>query len=99
MITLHDLHKEGGDIEAAVVAFGRLHPCPGSGTPPEPKWEEAEDHWRRLVVFVLKNATPKSKSTAAQAMRWAERAGSDLLLAFHAVPGSRCPVCTGLGEG
>ncbi|MFD9359894.1 hypothetical protein [Streptomyces sp. NPDC060031] len=31
MITLHDLHKRGGDIETAVLAFGDLH-RPGTVT-------------------------------------------------------------------
>ncbi|MFF7457925.1 hypothetical protein [Kitasatospora sp. NPDC008115] len=99
MITLHDLHKQGGAAEAAVMAFGHVHPRRGSGAAPEPEWEKAEDHWRKLVAFVLKHAAPGAKSTTTQALRWAERAGLDLLLTFQATPGSRCPVCTGLGEG
>ncbi|GAA1107735.1 hypothetical protein GCM10009663_57010 [Kitasatospora arboriphila] len=76
------------------MAFGCLHSLTPAGS--EPDWERAEQHWRELVTFVLKRAAPTSKSTRAAALRWAENATADLLLTFHAVPGSRCPICTGL---
>ncbi|MEW1914599.1 hypothetical protein AB0442_40540 [Kitasatospora sp. NPDC085895] len=87
MISLHDLHKQGGQVEAAVMAFGALHSRTGAAIAAEPDWEHAEQHWRELVTFVLKRATPTSKSIPI--LQWAENAVTDVLLSFHTVPGCR----------
>ncbi|MFD5919605.1 hypothetical protein ACFVYP_22360 [Kitasatospora sp. NPDC058201] len=97
MISLHELHKRGGDVEKAVLAFGDLHP-PGTATGPGPvpDWERAEDHWRRLLTYLLNNAAPKKKQTPEQRLRFTENSGLGLLLTWERTPGSQCPICAGL---
>ncbi|MFE7190147.1 hypothetical protein [Kitasatospora sp. NPDC057541] len=99
MIMLHDLHKRGGDVETAVLAFGDLHRAATATVPvpvPGPDWERAEEHWRQLVTFLLDNAAPKRKQTHADRLRWAQNAALDVLLSCVGVSGSRCPICSGL---
>lgn len=97
MITLHDLHKRGGDIETAVLAFGDLHrPGTATGPSPGPDWERAEEHWRLLVTFLLSNAAPKTKQTPEERLRWAQNAALDVLLSCAGRARSRCPICAGL---
>lgn len=98
MISLHDLHKRGGNVETAVMNFGRIHPATTMGTTTEaiPDWEQAELHWNKLLSFLMKTAAPKTKRSAQQTLRWAENAGTDLLMIFEAGTSAQCPVCTGL---
>ncbi|MFE6871650.1 hypothetical protein ACFVFS_34500 [Kitasatospora sp. NPDC057692] len=97
MITLHDLHKRGGDVETAVLAFGDRHrPRTTTGPSPGPDWQRAEDHWRQLVVFLLDNATPKRGQTLEDRLRIAQNTALGALLSGAVRSGSRCPICAGL---
>lgn len=99
MITLHELHRRGGQLAEAVTAFGTLHPHAGPADvqPREPCWKVAEEHFRKIQTLILQEAR-LPKAGLRERERRAENAAADVLLALARVislsPGSgRCPVC------
>ncbi|MGW2748102.1 hypothetical protein [Streptomyces sp. NPDC001450] len=93
MISLHDVYEQGSDaVKAAVLAFGARHRPDGASPDAEPDWKCAEMHFTYLIEVIMGTAAPP-QSGAAAAVRQAENAAIDFLLAVNNRPDYRCPIC------
>ncbi|MFJ6901910.1 hypothetical protein [Streptomyces hokutonensis] len=90
MISLHEVHEQGGEtVKAAVLAFGARH---GDASGPVPRWEQAEKHFTYLIETIMGTAAPPQTGIAAT-VRWAENEAIGFLLAVNNRPDYRCPFC------
>ncbi|MER5517442.1 pentapeptide repeat-containing protein [Streptomyces sp. NPDC002763] len=63
MITLHDVYKQGsGAVKTAVLAFGARHPLNDAAPDAEPDWDQAEQHFTRLIETIMGAAVPPGDS-------------------------------------
>ncbi|MFI8449057.1 hypothetical protein [Streptomyces erythrochromogenes] len=92
MTSLLDLHNEGGDIQKAALAFGKLHPRAGLPSQNEPDWTLAGDHWNAILKLFTDTA-PMRGVSAAEHRRRAENVARGFLLGLAATVGGRCPRC------
>ncbi|MFJ9417846.1 hypothetical protein ACIRPT_27360 [Streptomyces sp. NPDC101227] len=89
MITLHDVHEQGGEaVKAAVLAFGARHLKASAET----NWDEAEKHFTHLIEAIMGTA-PLPQDSAAATVRRAENEAIGFLLAVNTRPNYRCPIC------
>lgn len=63
VITLHDVYKQGsGAVKTAVLAFGARHPLNDAAPDAEPDWDQAEQHFTRLIETIMGAAVPPGDS-------------------------------------